>query len=104
MSLRHENAIERSDFRTDYQETASETPLGAEPALLARARIDERTDGARIICLAPKEDQGLQLALDDRLAHAFVSLLRRANAVTGWDLDLRLAAAVAEPAAERTMS
>ena len=99
LEFQHAAAVESSDFATRYEGDAVETPLGEEPVLLAKARIDERPDGPRIICLLPKEGQGLQVALDDRLLHSFVSLLKRTVEIADWDLELSVSEAP-PPAAE----
>jgi len=104
LSFRHESAIQRSDFETHYEEQATETPLGEEPVLLARVRLEHPDSGGRIICLLPKEGQGLRLAMDDRLLHSFASLMVRTARLAEWELEMDLGPAGVAQQPTRTVN
>ena len=91
LSFQHESALERSDFSTEFQEGASRLPLGEKPLLLSRLQVKASPAGGRILCLLPKDGQGVQLAMDDRLAHSFASLVQRTVRAADWNLDVDLA-------------
>lgn len=95
LSFEHEKAVSGSDFATEYREDAEQSPLGTAPVLLAR--IEARPDAASgpRLALLPNEGRGLELVMDDKLLHAFCTLIEKTVQRAEWDLDVALAAPAA---------
>ncbi len=87
---KHEKAVENSDFQTQYQESTY-LPLGEKPALLFSAGIKPDPTGRALLCMHPKEGQGVELALNDQIVHSFCKLLSDTAKKAEWGLDLNWA-------------
>lgn len=100
LSFEREKAVSGTDFTTEYREDAEKAPLGTSPLLLAK--IEVRADPAKgpRLALLPTEGRGLELVMDDKLLHAFCTLIEKTVKSAEWDLDVDLAAGTA-PADER---
>lgn len=84
---KHEKTVENSDFQTEYQESTY-LPLGEEPAVLFSAGIKADPEGRALLCMHPKEGQGIELALNDQIVHSLCKLLADTSKKAGWGLDL----------------
>ena len=84
---KHEKTVESSDFQTQYQESTY-LPLGEEPALLFSAGIKPDPGGRALLCMHPKNGQGIELALNDQIVHSLGKLLADTSDKAGWGLDL----------------
>lgn len=84
---KHEKTVESSDFKTQYQESTY-LPLGEEPALLFSAGIKTDPLGRALLCMHPKDGQGIELALNDQIVHSFCKLLADTTLKAEWSLDL----------------
>lgn len=84
---KHEKAVEGSDFQTQYQESTY-LPLGEKPALLFSAGIKPDPTGRAVLCMHPKEGQGVELALNDQIVHSLCKLLSDTAKKAEWGLDL----------------
>lgn len=86
-----QNAGTMADFNAPFTESAATvTPLGNEPVLAARARIDPIPGHPhlRLFGLHPERGSGIEVTMDAQLMHVFCKLLADAIAPTDWNLDL----------------
>lgn len=90
LDFMHQHAISQTDFSTQFQEDASETPLGPLPILVTRARLEPKAQGSYMVSLHPQEKQGIEVVMDPRLLHSFCKLLADAVKKAEWDLRLQL--------------
>ena len=91
LSFQHEQAIARTDFATQYQETPdSRRPLGEEPVLVSKIQVKPGPDNTQVLCLHPEQGQGLEIAFDPTLLHSFCKLLVEGVNKTDWDLEYRI--------------
>jgi hypothetical protein len=79
-----EAALEKADFEAPFQESPESLPLGDSPVLLARLVGKQNDAGQAVIGLLPIKGAGIDMAMDNALAHSFGSLLERTLAASGW--------------------
>lgn len=84
---KHEQQVEKSDFQTQYQESTY-LPLGEAPALLFSAGIKPDPNGRALLCMHPKDGQGIELMLNDQIVHSFCKLLVDTCEKANWGLSL----------------
>ncbi len=88
LRFEHEQAVDRSDFRTPYQDDAARSlPLGSAPVLLTRFQLAAAANGAITLGLRPEQGQGIDLNLNAQLAHSLLALMDKAINGAEWDLD-----------------
>jgi hypothetical protein len=81
-------AMNRADLRTPYA-GGTNFPLGESPLLLSRITVGEITaGGTQPLTLRPEQGAGIDLALNEELAHVFCNLLRQAAIAAEWGLNL----------------
>ena len=80
-----------TDFSTQFRDTPNETPLGPQPILVTRARLEPRPQGGYMVSLHPQDSHGIEVAMDAHLLHSFCQLLTDATHKADWDLPLLLA-------------
>lgn len=85
-------AMQGADFATPFGDGA-QFPLGDAPILLSRITVLAGPAGQQLLRLTPEQGQGIDLALDENLAHLLVNLLLQAVAASDWALDLASAGA-----------
>lgn len=88
MNFMHQHAVSQTDFSTQFQENPNETPLGNEPLLVTRARLEPRGQGSFMVSLHPQESHGIEVAMDATLLHSFCKLLSDAVGKADWNLSL----------------
>jgi hypothetical protein len=96
-------AMNQADLRTPFAGGTS-FPLGEAPVLLSRVTVGEITAaGTQPLTLRPELGSGIDLALNEELAHVMTNLLRQAAIKAEWGLKLEAAAgdAPALPKADR---
>ncbi len=94
LEFMHQNATAKADFNAPFEATTETiTPLGQEPILAAQARIElvAENDQLRLFTLHPEKGQGIEVAMDMQLMHAFCKLLADAVIAADWNLDLGFA-------------
>ena len=84
---KHQKEVQNSDFQTQYQESTY-LPLGEAPALLFSAGIKPDAEGRALLCMHPKDGQGIELMLNDQIAHSFCKLLVDTSEKANWGLNL----------------
>ena len=84
---KHDKTVEKSDFKTQYQESTY-LPLGEEPAVLFSAGIKPDPQGRAMLCMHPKNGQGIELALNDQIVHSLCKLLADTTDKAKWGLEL----------------
>ena len=92
LEQKHKEAVEKSDFKTQYQES-SYLPLGEQPTLLFSIGVKNGPEGNSILCMHPQKGDGLEMALNDQIIHSLCQLLSDATKKADWDLQLDFAKA-----------
>ena len=87
MAKQHQEAIEKADFKTQYQESHV-FPLGEEPILVSKVALKQTPHGSQILCMHPQNGQGLEFDLNNQLLHSFCKLLEDSTRRAEWDLNL----------------
>jgi hypothetical protein len=81
-------AMNQADLRTPF-EGGTSFPLGENPVLLSRVTVGEITAaGTQPLSLRPEQGPGIDLALNEELAHVLTNLLRQAAVSAEWGLSL----------------
>ena len=91
----HKEVVEKSDFKTEYQESTY-LPLGEEPSLLFRVAMrvpDPGKEGHPVLCLHPEKGEGIEIALNEQILHSLCKLLAETTQKAEWGLDLDFAQA-----------
>lgn len=91
LEFMHQEATTHADFTAPFKEsTDTSTPLGSEPILVAQARIEPHLNNADLykVSLHPEQGNGIEVAMDTQLMHAFCKLLSDAIATADWNLEL----------------
>ncbi len=83
----HQQAVEKSDFKTQYEES-NYLPLGESPTLLFSVGIKPGKNNMALLVLNPQKGQGIELALNDQIVHSLCKLLSETAAKADWKLDL----------------
>lgn len=86
---RHREQVGKADFETAYEESA-QLPLGAEPVLLHRAAVRPGTMGQALLGMHPRQGQGIEITLNEKILHSLCKLLADTSKQAGWRLDLEL--------------
>lgn len=88
LSAEHKKAIEKADFKTEYQES-SYLPLGETPVLLAKVAVKSRADeGPPLLCMHPENGEGIEVALNDQILHSMCRLLSDCAKQAEWELKM----------------
>lgn len=90
MAFQEQEALQKTDFQSPYQEGASTLPLGEEPVLLTDIQRKPGPNGLQILRLAPQGQQGLELTCDLTMLYSLSKLFSDAVQKAQWDLDLQL--------------
>lgn len=89
-AFEHQDALQRSDFNSQFEEGAGEYPLGPSPVLLARFALKTRDGKDTVVCLHPLRGQGIEVAMSRTLLHAFCKLLADGAIAAAWNLPITL--------------
>ena len=100
LSFQHEDALQRTDFSTQFKDETTNLPLGESPIVLAKIQLKQRPDGTSVLCMHPDKGEGIELAMNTVLLHSFAKLLTDAVALSEWELDLGIGA---KGAAQQTL-
>lgn len=76
-----------ADFATAFEE-ASKLPLGEQPALLVHVGIRTGPQQQALLCVQPQGQQGIEVALNERIVNGLCALILHTEAQIGWRLDL----------------
>ena len=101
--FQREQALDKADFKSDFQAQAQALPLGDEPVLLTKVQSKQGADGNPVLCLHPASGAGIDLALEPQISHSLLALLEGAVKSAQWQLSppTPCAQATVMPAAER---
>lgn len=88
LAFQQEKHAGQADFKKPFAGDAVHFPLGPEPVLVGRVSAQPREGGFAILSLLPMRGKGIDIALDPRLLHLIVNLLRQAVGRSDWDLPL----------------
>ncbi len=88
LSIEHEKAIEKADFKTEYQESTY-LPLGETPVLLAKVAVKMQPDQTvPLLCMHPENGEGIEVALNEQILHSMCRLLSDCAKQADWELKL----------------
>lgn len=88
LSAEHEKAVEKADFKTEYQES-SYLPLGETPVLLAKVAMKiQANQPVPLLCMHPENGEGIEVALNDQILHSMCRLLSDCARQAKWELKL----------------
>jgi len=109
LGMQHEASIVDGDFSKSYEDGARQLPLGPEPVILTTARGKGDAKGGQVLSLHPTRGQGIDIALNNKLLHMVVKLLRDAVSHSDWDVRIALYSSAepltaASPVASRTLN
>ena len=90
MSMKHQEAVQSSDFSKKHDTKTKPPPEGQRPLLVVKAEIGKTQDGNIRLTLHTLERKNVNLNLNEKTLHAVCHMLQRAADKAGWDLELRV--------------
>ena len=90
MSMKHQEAIQSSDFSKKHDIKTKPPPEGQRPLLAVKAEIGKTQEGSIRLTLHTLERKNVNLNLNEKTLHAVCHMLQRAADKAGWDLELRV--------------
>ena len=91
LAFEQEAAIAGADFKTQFNDADTSTPLGDTPLLLARLKCVQQDNGIILLAMHPLQGQGIEIRLDQTLLHSMLKLLAEAAQAAEWDLNTAIA-------------
>lgn len=99
LEMSREASLYEVDYRTPFQDSANNTPLGAEPLLVTQIELkaaggENPTD--LILKLATSEGKGFEMRMAEQLQHGFSDLLVKTCKQADWGLSTRGVSSIIE--------
>lgn len=92
LEFEHEQALQRGDFATEYNESASSFPLGEDGKLAFKITYN-KLEGNRIsLNLLPEDGPGISMGVDSAMLHNLCKLIADSTRSAGWNLELGMLA------------
>jgi hypothetical protein len=85
-NFQRDAALEGADFKTEYQETATEHPLGEEPVLVSRITYSVAENGAVRLTLTSPEGKSVNTNITQDMVFILIQLLEQAAKKAEWGL------------------
>ena len=98
--FQREQALDKTDFDSDFKAQAQALPLGSDPVLLTKVQGKQGADSTPILCLHSASGTGIDLALEPQISHSLLALLESAVRSAQWQTSppSKLGLAAAMPA------
>jgi hypothetical protein len=93
-----ERALKSTDFKTQFNPTATKLPLGPEPMLPTAIDLRKAPRGAIVLAIRDTQGRSLELQLGEDLANGWMKLVENALAQADWGIEI-VAKAPEAPAA-----
>lgn len=104
LQFEHEQALEKGDFASAYEETASSFPLGEEGKLGFKITYN-KLEGKRVsLNLLPEDGPGISMGVDSRMLHNLCKLIADSMQAAGWNLELGMLGEAGEAAGKRVLN
>lgn len=88
MSMKHQQAVQSSDFSQKHQANTTPAPEMNEPLLATGVRISHTEKGIVQVVFVTVEGRAVNLNLNEEMLHALCHILQGAADRAGWDLQL----------------
>ena len=95
LSMKHQQAVESSDFTTKREAEVKPAPHMEEPLLATSVRVTRRDKGSVQVVFLTTEGRAVNLNLNEEMLHAVCHILQGAADRAGWDLQLSVGDAAA---------
>ena len=95
-----ERALERADFKTEFDASGARLALGPEPMLPVAADLGQDSQGALVFSVRDAHGRTLSLNLGEDLANGLMKLVESALAGADWGLTVGVAPAPAQAGAQ----
>jgi hypothetical protein len=87
-------SLQKSDFKTPFNNTPAQLPLGSEPLLVTEVNVTPLPNGQLQLAFSEKlpdvqRPRGFQIALEANLIHGFLHLLEKALVASQWGQSLQ---------------
>jgi len=90
LEFQHQEAIAKANFTQRFEGRPTQLPLGPNPVLLTRLKINRTIDGKPLLGLYPEQGRGIDLALQSTLLHSVCKLFADALQVADWQIEFDL--------------
>lgn len=88
LQFEHEQALQKGDFASAYEETASSFPLGEDGKLGFKITYN-KLEGKRVtLNLLPEDGPGISMGVDSPMLHNLCKLISDSTKAAGWNLEL----------------
>ncbi len=88
MSMKHQEAVQASDFTKKHDTQTKPPPEVARPLLAISAEIGKTPEGVIRLIFHTAERKDVNLNLNEEMLHAVCHILQQAADKAGWDLQL----------------
>ncbi|MFW5443618.1 MAG: hypothetical protein ACKE51_04835 [Methylococcaceae bacterium] len=88
INLQQQDAIQKTNTTTPYQNKDFTHPLGSQPILLAKIATNIQ-QGIRKLTLEPEKGVGISFTIEQNLAHLLTNLLLESLDKTDWQLGFK---------------
>jgi hypothetical protein len=94
--FKKEESLQKSDFKTPFNDAPAQLPLGAEPLLVTQVDITPLANGQLQLAFSEKlpdtpHPRNFRISLEAKLVHGFVHLLEKAVSVSQWSQGVAIA-------------
>ena len=90
MSMKHQEAIQSSDFSKKHDTKTTTPPEGQRPLMVVKAEIGKTPEGNVQLTFHTLERKNVNLNLNEKTLHAVCHMLQRAADKAGWNLELKV--------------
>lgn len=88
LQFEHEQALQKGDFTSAYQETASGFPLGEDGKLAYKITYNKQEAKRVTLNLLPEDGPGVSMGVDSTLMHNLCKLIADSTRAADWNLAL----------------
>lgn len=85
--IKHQQVVSQADFKTEYQ-ASDYLPLGESPILLFSVGIRPAPDGQPLLCMHPEKGSGIEMIVNEPIAHSLCQLILETVGKADWRLPL----------------
>ena len=90
LGMQHEASVSKADFSQVYRAAATQFPLGQEPFVASKLRMNVLPQNMYLLSMHPAQGQGVDLRLNDTLLHGLCRMLQKTCKEAEWELPLEI--------------
>lgn len=104
LSFRHEEAISKTRFTTNYQSPPQTKPVNQVPFLITKLSTKRLDNGRTQLVFGTASRRSLQFVVDRTLTHSLCKLIADCASKAKWGLDLKITKSLSAAQGNRTIN